>query len=293
MTDEVIIRVSSLPSWPDCERRGAARLFYTFIEQAGYTLNRSPYGIAAAIGTSVHKSASVILTEKAKSGTLPPASVAEDCAADEVKEHIARGMDFDESNGMTRNSNEAVAQVTRMARLYRNRIGPKVEPIMIETRLEAEVRPGLILSGQPDTVAQEPNQVRDLKTGVRLGAYAAQIGGYSLLARTPRPEYPEGLPIETAAIDFIKRVRPNKDQPEPVEQRVPVALAEQLAEQIIGRIDETLTLFRQGNPERGIRPGDPRAFMTNPGSQLCSRKYCSAYGSNFCDAWRAKESVDD
>ncbi|MGE3279933.1 MAG: hypothetical protein AB7H90_01005 [Alphaproteobacteria bacterium] len=289
----VIIRTSSLPSWPDCERRSAARLFRNLIEGFGYKLRRLPRGIGAAVGISVHASAAVSLAEKARCGVLPPESVAEDCASDQLKELIAQEVEFDHAGGATRNRNEAIAQATGMARLYHRKIAPTVEPILVEERLEAELQPGIILSGQPDLVAREPNQIRDLKTGVSLGSFSAQIGGYSMLARTPRPEHPEGIPIERASIDFLRRVSPAKPQPDPVSQQVPLADAETSAANILRRIAQALTTFREGDTERRIRPGDPWSFMANPQSRLCTRRWCEAYGvEGFCSEWKTKENYD-
>jgi hypothetical protein len=47
-------------------------------------------------------------------------------------------------------------------------------------------------------------------------------------------------------------------------------------------IDDHLTLFRQGDPGRYLLPGDPWAFPANPGSKLCSAKWCPAWGTTFC-----------
>jgi hypothetical protein len=151
------------------------------------------------------------------------------------------------------------------------------EPIIVEERLEAEVEPGLILSGQPDIVAREPHGLRDLKTGARPpSSFAPQLGGYSLLARS------HNLDIQNAAIDFVQRVRINKPQPDPVSKTVAVATAETAASNILRHIAGDLDTFRHGDPVRRILPGDPWAFQANPASILCSPKYCPAFGTEFC-----------
>jgi PD-(D/E)XK nuclease superfamily len=277
-TEPTIIRCSSLSGWPDCPRRGAARLFRREIEAAGFRLRHTLRGIGAAIGTAVHRSAEIVLREKAHSGSLPPLSVATDCAVDTLGEEIGRGeIGWDGSRGATHNVRDAERQVVSMSSAYHRVVAPAVHPIMAEERLEAEVEPGLVLSGQPDLVAREPHAVRDLKTGVRAPAsFAPQLGGYSLLARSHK------LDIDTANIDFIARASANKPQPDPVTKEVMVAQAETAAVNILRHIAGDIATFRHGDTARRIRPGDPWAFQANPASVLCSPKWCPAFGTDFC-----------
>lgn len=276
MSEPTVIRASSLSGYPDCNRRGAARIFRREIEAAGFVLRDTPRGVGAAIGTSVHRAAAVVLDEKARSGTLPPESVATDCATEDLKEAVAQGVMFDGQRGPTHNRDEALRQAAGMARVYHRIIAPTVEPIIVEERLEAEVSPGLVLSGQPDVVAREPGQVRDLKSGARQGNHNPQLGAYSLLARS------HGNDIATAAIDFIQRVPVTKPQPDPVSRPVPVEIAETAAINIIRHIAEDIRVFREGDRTRRLLPGDPWSFQANPGSLLCSQRWCSAWGTEFC-----------
>jgi PD-(D/E)XK nuclease superfamily len=273
-----VIRCSALTAYPGCNRRGAARLFPREITAAGFRLRKTPRAVGAAVGSAVHRAAAVSLDEKARSGSLPPASVATDAALDALGDALAAGeIAYDGPRGATHNRNDAVRQAIGMTRAYHRLVAPSVDPIIVEERLEAEVAPGLILSGQPDVVAREPHKVRDLKTGIRPGGtHAPQIGGYSLLART------HGLDIAEASVDFVQRVAPEKPQPDPVSKPVAVALAETAASNIIRHIAADLETFRNGDPARRILPGDPWSFQANPNSILCSPKYCPAFGTEFC-----------
>jgi PD-(D/E)XK nuclease superfamily len=281
-----VIRCSALSGYPDCNRRGAARLFWREIVAAGFRLRSTPRGIGAAVGSAVHKAAEFTLNEKAHTGELPPASAATDAARDTLTEELGHGeIAFDAT---TASRAEALRQVIAMTKAYHRVVAPKVIPIIVEERLEAEITPGLILSGQPDVVAREPHKVRDLKTGARPGAsHAPQIGGYALLART------HGFDIAEAAIDFVQRVGAfAKPQPDPTSQEVAIKRAETAAANIIRHIEGDLRTFREGDPERHILPGDPWAFQANPSSILCSPKYCPAFGTEFChEGDPAKESA--
>jgi hypothetical protein len=255
-------------------------LFWREISSMGFRLRSTPRGIGAAIGSAVHRAAEVILREKAESGSLPPSTVAADCAAETLLDGLRQGVEFDR---VTANQVEGEVTAVGMARAYHRVVAPEVEPIIVEERLEAEVAPGLILSGQPDVVAREPHRVRDLKTSIRDGgSHAPQIGGYSLLARS------HGLDIAEAAVDSIKRVAIGKPQPDPISKAVAVAQAETAASNILRHIAGDLETFRNGDPARRILPGDPWSFQANPNSNLCSAKYCPAHGTEFCHEWQEK-----
>jgi hypothetical protein len=269
-----IIRCSALTGYPDCNRRGAARLFWREISAMGFRLRSTPRGIGAAIGSAVHRAAELTLKEKAKTGSLPPSTVAADCAAETLAESVRQGVAYDQT---TANQVSGEVQAVGMARAYHRVIAPEVEPIIVEERLEAEVAPGLILSGTPDLVAREPHRIRDLKTSTHTGGtHAPQIGGYSLLARS------HGLDIQEAAVDSIRRVAIGKVQPDPTSKPVGIVQAETAAARILAHIWDDLQTFRNGDEEKRIMAADPWSFTANPSSILCSPKYCNAFGTDFC-----------
>jgi PD-(D/E)XK nuclease superfamily len=274
-----ILRCSALPTAADCMRRFAAITWRRPIEdQLGIKLRRRPRTIGAIAGTSVHTGAEIPLTEKMKTGVLPPESVALDAAVWTLGKQLREAEEISyDGNGPTNNATQAEVQVIEMTRAYYRVIAPTVHPIQVEERLEAEIAPGLILSGKPDILAREPHRVRDLKTGIRdRGTHAPQVGGYSLLARS------NGLDIQGASIDFVQRVRISKPQPDPVTKQLVVGQAETAASNIIKHIVRDLDTFQHGDPERRIAPGDPWSFVANPNSILCSPKYCPAFGTEFC-----------
>jgi hypothetical protein len=280
----ITIRVSSLAGYHDCARRTAAQIFWHEVVDAGFRLRYLPRGIGAIVGTVVHRAAADMLGRKARTGTLPGRVDAVARGREILDDQVADiEVIFDGPNGQTHNMADAVDQTVKMVAVYNAAIAPTVNPILIEERLEAEVEPGLVLSGQPDLVAREPGAIRDLKTGARPPAsFAPQLGGYSLLART------HGLSIERAAIDFIARVRPRKPQPAPTTHEAVIAHAETAAATIVRNIAADLATFRKGDPARRIQPGDPWAFPANPRSMLCSARFCPAYGTPFCLEGRTK-----
>jgi PD-(D/E)XK nuclease superfamily len=273
-----VVRVSTLSRWHECERKGATGLFWHEIEAAGFRLNRLGRGIAPVQGSTVHKAAAFGQAEKAQTGALPPLSYVLDVARDELVEQQKFGsVRMDGPRGVTHNWNDATAQVAAMSTAYHQVIAPLTQPVIVETRFEAEIEQGLILSGQPDLICHEPAMVRDLKTGTRPPAsWVPQLGGYSLVARSHH------LEIDTAAIDFVRKVARGRPQPIPETHTAEIAQAETAAAMIVRSIATAIDTFRRGDDRRGIKPGDPWAFSANPACVLCSPKYCSAYNTSFC-----------
>lgn len=271
-----VIRASSLSGYADCPRRTAARIFRDDVTAAGFTLRENPRGIGAAIGTSVHRAASIMLLEKAKTGDLPPHTETSDAAVETLRDECAPGIMYDSKSGTARTYQEAEQHVLRMSGVYRSQVAPHIQPLIIEERLEAQVTPSLALSGQMDVIAREPGRVRDLKTGAKLGRHKPQIGAYSLLARS------NGIDIQEGAVDFIQRSALSKPPKDAVVEKYDIAQVENAAVHVIRHMERDITTFREGDAARGLLPGDPWSFLANPSSMLCSAKWCEAFGSDFC-----------
>lgn len=273
MDDLTKVRASSLSGYPDCPRRSAARLFRSEIEAAGFQLRETPRGIGATVGTAVHAGAALTLKERLAHGSLASLSAMTDCAVESYREQAAEGVLFDRQ---TADGNVAEKQVVRLAATYQQQVAPAIEPVMVEERLEAETPFGLVLTGHGDVLAREDGRLRDLKTGKRRGNHRAQLGAYSMLMRS------HGLNVETCSEDFLQRVPLTKPQPDAVRIDHDLPGAETAALNVLRHIADDLRIFREGDPDRGVLPGDPWAFAANPSSMLCSAKFCTAFGSSFC-----------
>lgn len=271
MTD--FVRASALSNYADCPRRAAAKLFRREIEAGGYTLNETPRGIGATIGTSVHAAAALTLTEKMGVGHLAPLSTVTDCAVETYRETAREGVLFDRETPATQ---DAERQVIGMVEAYQRVLAPQIEPVAVEEALEADTPFGLVLTGHGDVLARDQNAVRDLKTGKRRGNHKPQLGAYSLLYKA------NGLPTETCAEDFLQRVGSKKPQPDPVTFAHDLSSAETAAISIMRHIADALESFRGGDDDLHILPGDPWAFPANPSSILCSPKFCPAHGTAWC-----------
>ena len=257
------IRCSMLPSWPDCNRRTAAKQYRKMIEAAGFPLRKLKASIGAAIGTAVHKFAAGMLGQKldglALENTLPS-------SADGLKDfmaEIAGGVEWDDT---TPNLQTAYKQIESLAGAYRPLI-KDVDPVLVEQDFKATIAEGWQLTGKID-LFDSAGYLDDLKTGSVARPYIQQAGGYVLLLEA------NGHEVKAAGNTFIKRVRPTKPQPAPKHTEFDLDSARRSAFATIQDIRDGVEAFEQS--------GDPYAFAANPMSMMCTEKYCPAWGTDFC-----------
>lgn len=275
---DIVVRASSLPSYADCQRRMAVGTLGRLFEAHGYLIRPDRTGYGALVGSGVHAGAEHMLTNKLQTGELPPVADAQEQAIIALHDRIAEETDEDRppvEDGTTKSVGEAEQQVRRMVEVYRWDVADRVTPLVVESRIEVEAGQGLILSGQSDLLHLSSfggqRVVRDLKTGSQLTGmwkHSAQVGAYSLLFRS------QGHETDAAGIDGIQRVSPRKPQPGAEWHPLNLEAGEQLAVQTIRDFGAKARAFRQD--------GDAERFLANPGSNLCSEKYCRAFGTKAC-----------
>ncbi len=277
MTEPHTIRPSSLVTFLDCPRRWAAQHLTEMVTDYGFRLNQTrPTHVGACVGSGVHAGAGYTLNEKRSTGGLGSATEAEDRAVGELKARMEWGVSWD---GTTANLNTAQRQVARMTLAYRTHLAPIIEPLVIEERLDADIGEGWILSGQPDTMAGDPQRdIRDLKTGVRRRANSVQYGAYYVLLNAHHYQ-----PV-TIMEDFLPRVRVEKEQPPPITKSMPIALAVADALEAIDDIMRSTRRFEGRLKGDATGRAPQTAFRANPNSQLCGEKWCRAWGTDFCHA---------
>lgn len=260
------IRPSSLPTFADCGRRMVARSFEWLVQDAGFKLRDIGANIGAATGTATHAAAAYMLQEKIDNGGLGNVTEMEQIGVQSLEDTIKYGVAWD---AVTPNLDIGTKQVIRQSRIYRSQVAPKLTPISVEVRLEAATPSGNILSGQTDNVSENVGVViHDLKTGVKARANIYQYGSYSLLRKA------HGLQVDGIVEDFVQRVGWHKEQPDAVRIEYPLAYAEKSAAAVLKKLENDLSEFHQ--------TGNPLVFTANPSSMLCSSKWCSAWGTNYC-----------
>lgn len=271
---KTVVRASSLPQFADCPRRFAARTLAAELIAAGYKINKNMRtSIGAKIGTATHAGAAYLMSEKMKSGEIGNQTEAEHRAMDEFTQSMQEGIIWDDTSP---NQSDSQKQLVRMLKVFRHGIAPDIRPFAVETRLEAAFDEDFIVSGQSDLQLLELESIDDLKTGTKPGRHFAQIGSYSLLARTAYPD----IHVSKLRVNFIPRVSVNKPQPEAVIEEYNQVVAENAALSTLKQIKHTIDDFRKALKENNMPP--EHVFLANPSSMLCSEKYCSAFGTNFC-----------
>lgn len=269
------IRVSSLPQYPDCPRRTAAKLWQAAIGEAGYELRQVESSIGASVGTGTHAAAAFDLEER-MDGREPNTTESEQRGIQALEDDIQDGVIWDKTSP---NLSTAQKQVIRQAKQYRNDVVPATQPVAVEQRYKATTPGGRTLTGQSDLLDQA--MLRDTKTGKMQRVNLAQYGGYSLLLKS------NGLRVDRIGEDFIQRVSIRDPQPPVATKEYPVAQAERVAYGIIQAMEADLDQFEAD--------GTPQAFLANPASMLCSPEYCPAFGTAFCpeSQYHPKHNTED
>ena len=263
ISETITIRPSSGPSYCDCALRTIAKTYPFLLREAGYEPRQLPSSVGAAVGSGVHRAGEYSLKLKMQTGhDIGTDDDAVDAAIAEFDDRIEEGVIWDDT---TPTRDAAQKQIDVMSKLYRSRIVPKLDPVMIEERIELEYAPGYIISGQPDVVT---SGLRDTKTGVIRRANGVQYGNYCALLKSRR------VPVASITEDYIRRVPLSKTQPEPESHAYDVNTCILAAKATNDRIVNDINRF--------IRTGDLNTFIANPASMMCSDKYCPAHGTDIC-----------
>lgn len=258
------IRASSLNDYTDCSRRAAAKIIKREIIEAGFSLNNLRSGAPALVGTSAHKVMEYSLENKIH-GNEPNWKDAQEIALETwVQESTKEELSWDNS---TPNNSAAEKQIKAIGSIYFHEVAPLRDPVATELYFEAAVDQNFILTGHADDL-ERSGYVRDFKTGANDSNYLAQLGAYSLLARS------NGYTVSGVGIDWVPRKKAGI-LPEFKEKNYDKGIAENVASQIINRIKNDVEQFK--------KTGNPWSFTANPSSMLCSNKFCPAWGTKFCD----------
>ena len=255
-----------LPSAADCMRRAAAAQFKREITEAGFRLRERLPVIGGIVGTSVHKGTELTITSYITTGKHSPVSDCIDAGIDSVRSEITSGIIWDQT---TPTKNDAEQQCKQMINAYCVMVAPQIKPVAVpEKYRQAKIADDVLFTGSTDIETIEQD-IRDTKTGYTIKPYQAQQGGYSLLRKALLKQNTNRL-----ILDFIPRTSIKKTFPGPSTVEYNVKICEQMAYDIILRIAAAVRKFRS--------TGNPVSFPCNPMSILCSEKYCTAFGTEFC-----------
>jgi hypothetical protein len=267
-----IITASTLPTIGECMCRAAAKAFGArgkmksdfrdrLEAEHPYLIAPKKNGIYAVIGTSCHAGCEMSLKTDLETGSHPARQDVIDCATDHIKTIEDIGYETDIPR-----LGEAVGVVARLAGFWADKVAPNLgHPKLVEVRLDAKIG-DVILSGQLDLLTVD-GDVSDHKFSKRATNCMAQLGGQFMLAKS------HGHEVSSISSSLVNRAS-SKKEPEWSTQTFYMQDAGRLAYRYIQRASTAIGIYMQN--------GDPEAFDANPGSQLCSPKYCPAHGTRFC-----------
>lgn len=169
-----------------------------------------PPGIAARIGSGVHKGAEINHAQKIHTGIDEPLDVIQDAARDEYVRRVNDGVFFpvEELPTAKKQLSEGVDMVTALAWLYRESLAPLVNPVAVERVITLEDDLPLPLRGIVDVYTHD-KWLPDIKTAARKWPQSSadssiQATLYRQLIKEEFGEYPEKISFEV----FTKGKKP-------------------------------------------------------------------------------------
>jgi hypothetical protein len=270
------VRCSSLPTWPDCERRWMATQRKGLLAAAGFRLRERASSVGLYVGRASHAGLAHGWSGfQNGDGWWTPQEECDELAMVtlQVDTDGGRAVSFDRTSP---DLNAAEQATLKIMRAYRLDVPVNRRPVLIEHAMAARIDISTYLTGHCDLFTEPDLALEDYKTGVRVPDPQQQLGGYVLDLRAHRRT------VAKARMTWMRRVGKRTEQPPPMTVAYDPALAAKLARQTLGEIKEKLGRFRQG-PQ-----ADPFVFRANTASVLCGAKYCPAYNTDFCPESKAK-----
>jgi hypothetical protein len=259
-------RQSHLDTWEKCAE----------IYRRRYIENEIiPPGLAAHIGSGVHRGAEVNHKAKIKTGQDEPLDVIQDAARDSYVEAVkTKGAYFapEDMPSARAQANAGVDEVVSLARLYHGQIAPEIKPALVEKKVVLRVT-GLEIpiSGTVDLVT-ESGALIDFKTASKAwpasrAEHSPQATIYHKLVEAETGQAPEEIRFEV----LIKGAKPRR-------QTLPVKRTEADFQALVPRLALMYRMI-----QAGIFP------PAQTGSWQCSPKYCGYWAS--CPYFPAHKKV--
>jgi hypothetical protein len=232
--------------------------FRDAMEANGHSHQR-PYiqSIAAKMGTASHKGCEVSLLSIA-GGSKYKLDDSLQASIENLREKKGE-IEFD---NYTSNLLKAERKVIENLKIFHGEKIETIDPMKVEKRYSKEIGEGFVLSAQLDVIEYNGNIV-DHKFGkLSAAGYMSQLGVGFMVS-------PDAVG-DSARIIQIKNQNKIESVDCLINRKNATALAFQQLKKII---KQTKDYLKTGNPD---------SFEFNPGCMLCSEKYCSAFGTNFC-----------
>jgi hypothetical protein len=254
-----------LPAYADCPRRAAAKQFYELVYDKGYSLKPSRKSIGAVIGISVHAAAGYAARSFIDTGKWADIKTSLECSMQKYKTECEYQVDYDNT---TRSATDSEKQLKTLVNSLYIEVLPKVTPKYSELKLAAQITTEIQFTGSFDFYNTDL-LLDDLKCGSRDRSYHSQLGGYGLLAMSNGFDRPAGYRIW-----HLPRTAISKSYSGAQLTIYDADTCTNSAMYALRQIEKDVNRF--------VKTGNCWEFPANPMSQMCSEKYCSAYGTDFC-----------
>ncbi len=238
----------------------------------GFEFNNTKNHVGSAVGTAAHEGVAFLMRQFKATGQWGGMTRAKQGAAAAAAAMVEEARESLIMDRITRGTEDAVKAAMKIVTAYHETMIPTGEPLIIEKGLKCTFQDPQFMSEYELTgtldVFLMGGFLRDLKTATELKNYYAQIGCYIDLLES------NGYPVSGAYIDHYPRTRPGMLQI----PGVPVAINKEVAKKHSRLVH--LQTFRA--LQEMIDSGDPEVLVARPSTRLCSKKFCPAYGTDFC-----------
>jgi hypothetical protein len=279
------ISASVLPSAHDCMRRTASKCFGArkpeesefgkLLKSAGFPITEKQKrnnSYASALGTAVHAVLNECCANISQGKDIDIVSAYN--AGEDVLLKECLGAEGDEITPSLMAAQDQMKRISTYAIEAVLDYGD-IEIVSHEQRYQARLNEKISVSGHIDLIVKKGqfDQIKDWKFGKNGSGYEAQIGAYSILSRA------NGLnPAGQHCIEHFPR---SKKVIKHESILINTENSEVFAFNTIKHISLAIKSFE--------KTGDHNVFMANPASQLCSPKFCPAFGTKFCSITTNKE----
>jgi PD-(D/E)XK nuclease superfamily len=236
---------------------------------------RRPPGVAAVIGTAVHKTAAIDLARKMQTGKGASPAEVKQVAADALEATWLGESPLlspeEKTIGVPKVKGEAKDEAIDLALLHNRELTPQLNPKGLERKMR------LILDGFPFDVegtidVDEEDQINDLKTSAKSPSEDAAEGMPQLDMYSMMRSHIEKRPVKRQGLNFLVKTKVSKLV------RVHAPAPKQFTA-IVRRIERAAHVWQTG----AFYPVDP----SGPSGWVCTPKWCGFF--NDCEFGRARK----
>ncbi len=268
-----VYRASSIDGWNICQRRAYAASHAEEIEESGIRLNPSSSSYASFAGTAVHALAEM------EPGPERDDKLDDYCDTKQKEEDtdaIIGNSILDSWNDVRSKVRSCLAKLDELpeAELFRDQSEATLREQYLST---ADMYDDFEITGHMDLYNIDKRRLLDIKCSgaYQAGRYYAQIGAYSILIKN------QDLPIpEKADIVFL----PFRDKPAELVPHDPFDSVKHMKNTLAtAESSQRRVIEIAAHNEREVDGND---LPASPGCWACSEKWCRAYNTKFCHAYK-------